>query len=538
MYTSFYNFSEKPFNLTPDPKFLFYTPSHREALASMIYGINERRGFVAVTGEVGTGKTTLIYTLLNNLNEKVKTAFVYHTTATFEQLLGHILIDLNVPVAGEDKMALLQQMNDYLVRHIAQDETLAIIIDEAQNLPTAVLEELRLLSNLETTKQKLIQILLVGQPELEVKLDSPELRQLKQRIGIRRTIKPLTPQESREYIEHRLNMVGSTTSEVFTSDAVTLICKHADGIPRMINILCDNAFLIGYSLSKEKISGKIIHEVIRDLNAGIEKRVAPAATETTLHTGGKEAASRNIPFYLISLILLIALVVTSLSIRGFFKEKPVHENRPQLTEMTPPADTASLGEVPPQPAREEPSAQKPAPQKLSAQEPAAQKPGAEEALPQESAQKKPAASKQKVHKTAFLKEGKSLYSLALKTYGKANPTLYDLILNANPGISDIRGIPDNKKIILPAITAESFIETTGGGYAIFIGTFETSAQASQCAEKLSGLGKNTLIQAQRVSPKDTWYRLTAGNFTTRDEALAAINTLIKKGIIFIPGQFS
>ncbi len=539
MYTSFYRFSEKPFNLTPDPKFLYYTPSHREALASMIYGINERRGFVAVTGEVGTGKTTLIYTLLNNLNEKVKTAFVYHTTATFEQLLGHILIDLNVPVGTEEKMALLQKLNDHLVHNIAPDETLAIIIDEAQNLPSKVLEELRLLSNLETTKQKLIQILLVGQPELEAKLDSQELRQLKQRIGIRRTIKPLTLEESREYIEHRLNVVGSTTSQVFTSDAVALICKHANGIPRMVNILCDNAFLIGYSLSKEKIPGKIIGEVVRDLGIDVEKPVSAAATEAALPPAEPEPQSRNTRFYLVSIILLIMLTFISLSIRGYFKQKPVHENVPQLTEIIPESRTAepAVNQPPPVPtdaAAQQPELQQPAPGKSETQKPVAMKDA-----PQAAAQKKPATlSKPKTYKTAFLKDGKSLYSLAIKNYGKANPTMYDLILKANPGLNDIRGIPDRKKITLPVITPESFVQETGGSYSIFIGTFETSAQAEQCAQKLSRLGKNTIIQAEKFSPKDTWYRLTAGSFATPDEALAAVNLLIKQGVIAVPVQLS
>jgi type II secretory pathway predicted ATPase ExeA/phage tail protein X len=529
MYTSFYHFTEKPFNLTPDPKFLFYTPSHREALASMIYGINERRGFVVITGEVGTGKTTLIYTLLNNLNEKVKTAFVYHTTATFEQLLGHILIDLNVPVVTEDKMALLQKLNDHLVRNIAQDETLAIIIDEAQNLPSQVLEELRLLSNLETTKQKLIQILLVGQSELEAKLDSQELRQLKQRIGIRRTIKPLTLEESREYIEHRLNVAGSTTSQVFTSDAVALICKHANGIPRMINILCDNAFLIGYSLSKEKIPGKIIGEVVRDLGIDVEKPVFAAATDAALPPAEPKPPSRNISFYLVSFILLIMLTFISLSIRGYFKQKPVHENVPQLTEITP-----EVQPPPPEVAQQPPATVEPAPL-----QPEPQKPAAKQETQREPAPKKPITlNKPKAFKSAFLSKGKSLYSLAIKNYGKANPTIYDLILHANPGITDIRGIPDRRKIILPAITPESFIQETAGDYSIFIGTFESSAQASQCAAQISSLGKNTLIKAQKFSPSETWYRLTAGTFATPDEALAAINLLIKQGIIFIPSQLS
>jgi general secretion pathway protein A len=532
MYTQFYHFSEKPINLTPDPKFLYYTPSHREALASMIYGINERRGFVAITGEVGTGKTTLIYTLLNNLNEKVKTAFVYHTPATFDQLLGHILIDLNVPVATEEKMALLQKLNDHLVHNIAADETLAIIIDEAQNLPSNVLEELRLLSNLETTKQKLIQILLVGQPELEAKLDSQELRQLKQRIGIRRTIKPLTLEESRKYIEHRLNVVGSSTGRVFTSDAVALICKHADGIPRMINILCDNAFLIGYSLSKEKISGKIIGEVIRDLNPVFEKKSAPvsAITGAPLPPAEKESSPRNIRFYLASFILLIAMAFISLSIRGYFKEKPVHENVPQLTERIPPAAQDNAPADTPSPS---------APIELIPQQPELQIPAPPKALPQEPVQEKPEAlSRPKAYKTDFIKEGKGLYSLAIKNYGKANPTIYDLILQANPDISDIRGIPDRRKIILPVITPESFVHETSGSCAIFIGTFETSTQAEQCAAKLSVLGKNTIIQAQKFSPRETWYRLTVSNFQTKQDALDSIELLIKQGFITIPQLLS
>jgi general secretion pathway protein A len=265
MYTQFYGFSEKPFELTPDPKFLYLSPSHREALASMIYGINERRGFISITGEVGTGKTTLIYTLLSNLSEKVKPIFIYHTTITFEEFLAKILLDLKVSLHEEDKTSLLLKLSDYLRMKMALEETLAIIIDEGQNLPQETLEEFRMLSNVETSKTKLLQSLLVGQPELEEKLNSKELRQLKQRIGLRRSLQPLNPQECREYIEHRLNLVGSSASKVLTADAIGLIVHYSKGIPRTINILCDNAFLIGYSFSQKKIDEKIIKEVIEDM---------------------------------------------------------------------------------------------------------------------------------------------------------------------------------------------------------------------------------------------------------------------------------
>jgi len=202
---------------------------------------------------------------------------------------------------------------------------------------------------------------------------------------------------------------------------------------------------------------------------------------------------------------------------------------PQLTEIIPDAQTDVPAVIPPPPAPVESAPQQPEPQK----------PVAKKEAPQAPAQKKPATlGKPKTFKTAFLKEGKSLYSLAIKNYGKANPTMYDLILKANTGITDIRGIPDSRKITLPVITPESFIQESGGSYSIFIGTFETSAQAEQCAAKLSGLGKNTLIKAQKFSPKDTWYRLTAGSFASLDDARDAVNIFIKQGIIFIPGKHS
>jgi phage tail protein X len=220
------------------------------------------------------------------------------------------------------------------------------------------------------------------------------------------------------------------------------------------------------------------------------------------------------------------LTFISLSIRGYFKGKPVHENVPQLIEITPAVQSPATAVAQQPPATVEPASLQPEPQKPAARQEAQREP----------APKKPApVNKPKAVKTAFLTEGKSLYSLAITNYGKANPTIYDLILRANPGITDIRGIPGRRKITLPAITPESFIQETAGGYSIFIGTFESSAQASQCAAQLSNLGKNTLIKAQKFSPRETWYRLTAGTFATPEEALVSINLLIKQGLIFIPG---
>ena len=518
MYTTFYHFSEKPFNLTPDPKFLYLTPSHREALASMLYGINERKGFIAITGEVGIGKTTLIYTLLGNLNEKVKTAFVYHTSASFDQLLSYILMDLNITVDTQDKVALLAKLNEYLTHSISQDETLAIIIDEAQNLPNTVLEELRLLSNLETSKQKLLQILLVGQPELADKLNSQDLRQLKQRISIRRKMNPLTPKEREEYINHRLEIAGSCSKNVFSADAIAAICEHSEGIPRVINIICDNALLIGYSHSQKKITKKIINEVIADLNYRMD--AAPAFQSTAPPVAGKKKAfpRKTLGFFISSLVLLIALALIALTNQKDLNERTSPENVVDLT-TTVPHQKETVAVPPPaittnQPVQTDLTQQAPLPEKPSAKE-----------YPSEA----------KIKKTTLLKAGGTLYTIALNNYKMANPTIYDLILKANPDITDIRKISDNQEILLPEITREAFIIETGDGlYRIFAGTFDTAKKANDFTYKLAPLDKQSLVQDHKFSTRDTWYRVTLGNFTAKEEALAIIDRLLEQGIIVLP----
>ena len=321
MYTQFYGFSEEPFNVTPDPRFLYQTPDHQEALASMIYGIKERKGFVSITGEVGTGKTTLIHHLLNNLDEKVKAVFLYQTNVTFEELLKEILLEFELPLGDQRRSSLIRVLNGYLIQRLSRDEVLAIIIDEAQNLSKEVMEELRLLSNLETPRSKLLQIVFVGQPELERKLNCEELRQLKQRIGIRRQIRPLSLKESRQYIDHRLNLVGSSSSKVFTPEAVSLICGYAQGIPRTINILCDNALLIGYSFFKKKIDAPIIKEVLKDM--GIltdEKPVSPLPEE-------REKSSalplRTIFYSVLALLSLVLVIFLGLEYMKTTPQKPL-----------------------------------------------------------------------------------------------------------------------------------------------------------------------------------------------------------------------
>jgi type II secretory pathway predicted ATPase ExeA len=268
MYEQFFGFSQKPFNVTPDPKLLFMTDSHQEALSSLLYGIQERRGFISVSGEIGTGKTTLLNFLLSILDKKVKTIFIFNTNIPFEDLLKEILRNLALRAFDGTKVSMIRKLNLYLLKTLERNENVAILIDEAQNLSNEVLEELRMLSNMETGEAKLMQIVLVGQPELETKLNSEGLRQLKQRIGIRRQIRPLTEGESRQYIDDRLQKMGSMIKDIFTPEALDLICRYSAGIFRNINIICDNAFLIGYALKRKPIDAAIVREVFGDM--GIE----------------------------------------------------------------------------------------------------------------------------------------------------------------------------------------------------------------------------------------------------------------------------
>ena len=265
MYATHFGLVESPFSITPDPRFSYTNSLYREAFATLRYGIEARKGFIVITGEAGTGKTTLLRRLMRSAEATVHTAFVFNTHLSFTELLRLVLNDLGVPSCADDKLTLIAHLNDYLVEQLEKAHTVALLVDEAQDLSNEMLEELRLLSNLETDRAKLIQIVLMGQPELERKLDQPELRQLKQRVAIRCRLAPLKSNEVAPYIQSRLQTVGYNGEALFELEAVQNIALYSKGIPRLINVICDNALLIAYATSKSKVSAKMIDEVARDL---------------------------------------------------------------------------------------------------------------------------------------------------------------------------------------------------------------------------------------------------------------------------------
>jgi general secretion pathway protein A len=270
MYCNFFGFSQKPFDVTPDPKFLYLTPGHREALASLVYGIHERKGFMVLVGEVGTGKTTLLKTVLRQLEKEieVRVGVIFNTELNFNNMLTMALVDLGLAKAEErvSKVKALQRLNDFATRQLSRGGNVVLLVDEAQNLKPAAMENLRLLSNLETYRNKLIQIVLSGQPELDAKLNRPELRQLSQRITIKRYITPLSEREAYEYIHHRLSIAGHNGTPLFGPAAQKLIWEYSEGVPRKINVLCDNALLIAYALRQQTIEEGVVKEAIQDLS--------------------------------------------------------------------------------------------------------------------------------------------------------------------------------------------------------------------------------------------------------------------------------
>ncbi|HEU4344556.1 MAG TPA: AAA family ATPase [Candidatus Binatia bacterium] len=265
MYEKHFGFLDLPFRVTPEPVYFYTNPNYREALATLYYGIEARKGFIVITGEVGTGKTTLLKIFMGTAEPLIHTAFVYNPTLSFTELLRFILDELAIPHSTDDKSDLMEQLNGYLLDQLKKGQFVALLLDEAQSLTDGLLEELRLLSNFETYKAKLIQIVLMGQPELEQRLEQPNLRQLKQRIALRCRLAPLKNEEVRHYIGHRLATAGYKGTDLFERKAIERITFYSSGIPRLINVICDSALLIAYGGSKHKVSAEMIEEVARDL---------------------------------------------------------------------------------------------------------------------------------------------------------------------------------------------------------------------------------------------------------------------------------
>jgi general secretion pathway protein A len=280
MYKSFFGLKESPFNVNPDPRYLFLTKQIEEALSSLMYGVQTRKGFITLTGEVGTGKTTLVNRLLDWLHlRRTKTAFLFNSRMNSNQLFDFILAEFDIHCENRSKSQQLMKLNHWLLERYRAGETAVLIVDEAQNLTFPVLEEIRLLTNLETSTEKLLQIVLSGQPELEEKLKLPQLRQLRQRITLRCKTMPLSKEQTCDYVQERLRIAGAATpGAIFSEKALETVHLYSMGIPRVINLLCEHGLINSFVDQQQTVEPRVIEDVAREFQLDEVEPVAPPAS--------------------------------------------------------------------------------------------------------------------------------------------------------------------------------------------------------------------------------------------------------------------
>jgi general secretion pathway protein A len=507
MYNSYFGFLESPFSVTPDPRFFYSNPIYQEAYANLRYGIEAKKGFIVITGEVGTGKTTLLRKLLSNLEDTVHSAFIFNTDLSFPELLQLTLHDLGLAPKEASKVTMLQELNDYLIKQLNQDHTVAALIDEAQNLSDDALEGLRLLSNMETDQKKLIQIVLMGQPEFQATLDRPGLRQLKQRIALQCRLAPLKNEEVRPYIDFRLRAAGYNGNDLFDAAAVRRITLYSNGIPRLVNIICDNALLSAFAKYQKSISAEMIDGVARDLRSGSQGQPDQPATispvlasmnrpETTIgaavNHGTQHQIRRTAKVVLQTFLLVVAFFAVASLIdpknlligvgRGLqFARHNLQQWVLFITDQQGVLDTADA-EV-----------------KLERKE-----------------------------QRVLIPRGSSIYKIANDTYG-ANASLgIDLIKESNPGIKNLNRVSAGQALLVPSLTPETLLrKQSDASYHLIVGTFHRLITAEEYAMHLRNKGYKVTIIPRRISDHLLLYRVEIHGLKTFEEANRTWSTALK-----------
>jgi type II secretory pathway predicted ATPase ExeA len=295
MYQRFFRLRESPFNVNPDPRYLFLTGQMQEALAGLIYGIQNRKGFILLTGEVGTGKTTLINRLLDWLRgQRVATAYIFNSRLDVSNLFDFVMADFEIPCESREKSQVLLRLNQWLLERYRAGETAVLIVDESQNLSSDVLEEIRLLTNLETSTEKLLQIVLAGQPELEEKLKMPSLRQLRQRITLRCRTSPLSLEETFGYVAERLRIAGANGEPIFSKEAIQTVHLYSQGIPRVVNLLCEHSMINAYVDGVRPIPAHMVEEVAREFQLDEIAPIVSGALSSATQTANTQTLLENL----------------------------------------------------------------------------------------------------------------------------------------------------------------------------------------------------------------------------------------------------
>jgi general secretion pathway protein A len=531
MYQEFFGLRESPFALTPDPRYLFLSEAHKEALASAVYGVQERKGFVLILGEVGTGKTTLIRHLLGRFGPNIRSVFVFNPAVSFPELLQLMLRDLELPCGSSRRVEMIDTLNDYLLKEAAAGRYVVVIIDEAQHLSPAVLEEVRMLSNLETARGKLIQILLVGQPELGDKLSRPELRQLRQRISLVAELKPLSYPDTVQYVKHRLEVAGMSDPTIFSDRALKIIHRASGGIPRLINVLCDKALVLSYGEGSRRIKGRLIKEVLKDWRP-FER---PSAVSLRARAVSRHRARGRAPAGKIAAAVAIGIVGAALLVllagqrdgalfgriwHGLLPAGAtgtvVGSAEPSKASLTPP--TAALS---PEGAS---GASLPSRSDLQPAGTQVSLPGSSSgALAATPVAAMPSAAGSERSREVVIASRDVFSEVVNRNYGRSDLMALDFVKAANPQLASIDRLRVGQRLRLPPFEPGSLVQQTDDArYRVHVMTvWDAQTPGVQKVRALAAKrGRQVHVVSVNLTQREPAYRVLVGDFADRAEAEA------------------
>jgi general secretion pathway protein A len=545
MYTNYYGIYLNPFENTPDPRFLFPSKSHREVLAALRYGVDSAKGFILLAGDVGTGKTTMVNALLKEIDPSFIILNITNPKWTFVEIIRYLAVKLEIDAKGKENFQILEELQTELEKLDDQGKRVVLIIDEAHLLSESALEDIRLLSNIESNNKKLIQIVLVGQEEIYQTLRKDSLKTLKQRISINRHLQPLNPKETTDYINHRLQVAGRQ-SQLFSPKARALIWKRSQGVPRLINHICDNAMLIGYAAEAKLIGSGLIREVVMDMDSGHKN----LKTHKFVQIRNLKWAGATLVILFLSVIIVKYFPVHELILANNVPEnKMISTRQPQESVMTQLDSQKPLAPAPqktPEIKRAPESDHSDAVMSKNLSDAENSKSEAFEKTTVETAQNADSEEPRELIPammqnpenldmvnetqqfsvtTKMVEPNDSLSSMARKKYGFSNHTILDLIHMANPEIKDIHQIYTGQVVNMPLVQKKDLIHKDKmGNYYIHYASFYEVEAAWQCLRNLRHKDQKSFVIPTRQQ-KNEVYRVYYGNYKSLAEAQKEIENL-------------
>jgi len=524
LYTAHFGLRQAPFQATPDPRLFYSNAVYREAYATLLYGVLQRKGFIALTGEVGTGKTTLIRRLMDELDGSVRFVLFYNTTLTFDETVESICAELDLPVEGTSRVQRLQRLNDLLLEEAQRGGNVVLVVDEAQNLSAEVLENLRLVSNLETSTEKLLQIVLVGQPELDARLAEPALRQVAQRITVRYRLAPLADHEIERFIDHRLRLCGSSRPALFSTAAIRRIAAYADGAPRLVNILCDGALLAAYGAEMPRVTSRLVDEVAADLRLWPRRGAAgrpgparrPGADGRRRTAGPLRWATAGLAAMTVA-GAVAALHPGSPLTAGFTGHLGLRQGGPGdgagvLAPSPAPRDGASVAAATPDDA---------------------DIPAARALPPREAPPPRPPEPRSSAGATRWrtaVPDGASVSEVVLRHYGRHQLLGLDLVKELNPHLPDLDRVAAGERLWMPVLAADALTRRQpDGSYRVIVTSLLTPEGANRLADRLRHGGARARVEARDITSRLKVHRVVVEGLENPDAVRQTWRTVRQLG---------